>query len=273
MAFLKYRLFSSSLTRSSGSSRIRSSTARDVAVMTGARYWRTNTAGSAVQPLHDLLAPGRVAAGGPAQGFAQGAGDDVHPAHDAAMFVGAAPILAHEAHGVGIVDHDQGVVPVGQVADGLQVGDAAVHGEDAVGDDEPVAAIRGIFQLRFQIGHVVIGIAEPFGLAQPHPVDDGGMVQGVADDRVLGAEQGFEEAAVGVEAGAVQDGVLGSQKFGQAALKLLVHVLGAADETHGGQAVAVAVQGLVRGFDEALVAGQAKIVVGAEVEHLAAARP
>ena len=40
-------------------------------------------------------------------------------------------------------------------------------------------------QLGLQIRHVVVGVAQPLGLAEPHPVDDAGVVQGIGDDRVL----------------------------------------------------------------------------------------
>ena len=54
--------------------------------------------------------------------------------------------------------------------------------------------------LRLQIGHVVVAVAEALRLAQADAVDDAGVVQLVADDRVLLAEQRLEQAAVGVEA-------------------------------------------------------------------------
>ena len=47
-----------------------------------------------------------------------------------------------------------------------------------------------------------------------------GVVQRVADDRVLLAEEGLEEAAVGVEAGGVEDGVLGAEKAAEPRLEL-----------------------------------------------------
>ena len=56
-------------------------------------------------------------------------------------------------------------------------------------------------------------------------------------------------------------------------LELLVHLLGAADEADGGHAVAPAVQRLVGGGDDLGVVGEAEVVVGAEVEHLAGAPP
>ena len=64
------------------------------------------------------------------------------------------------------------------------------------------------------------------------------MVQLVGDDGVLGPQQGLEEAAVGVEAGGIEDGVLHAHELGDARLQLLVDVLGAADEADGGEAEA-----------------------------------
>ena len=42
---------------------------------------------------------------------------------------------------------------------------------------------------------VVVAVAVPFGLTQPYAVDDGGMVQGVADDGILLVEWGDPVAA------------------------------------------------------------------------------
>jgi hypothetical protein len=125
------------------------------------------------------------------------------------------PVRADEADGMGVVDHHQRAIFVGQVADRLQVGDHAVHGEHAVGGDQLEAHAGGVrgLQLRLEVGHVVVAVAVAPGLAQAHAVDDGGVVELVGDDRVLfGAEQGLEQAAVGVEAAAVQDGVLGAEE-------------------------------------------------------------
>ena len=115
-----------------------------------------------------------------------------------------------------------------------------------------------------------VGVAEALGLAQADAVDDGGVVQGVGDDGVLGGQQGFEHAAVGVEAGGVEDGVVGMEVVGDGSFQLLVEVLGAADEADGGHAVAALLHGLFGGGDETGVVGQAKVVVGAEVQGLAA---
>ena len=48
--------------------------------------------------------------------------------------------------------------------------------------------------------------------------------------------------------------------------QLLVDGLGAADEAHGGQAVAPLVEGRVGGCDDVGMVGQAEVVVGAHVE-------
>ena len=77
---------------------------------------------------------------------------------------------------------------------------------------QPAASRR--LQLRFQVGHVAVAVAEALGLAQAHAVDDRGVVQGIGDDRVVFAQQGFEQTAVGIEAGGVKDGVFGAEVSG-----------------------------------------------------------
>ncbi len=170
------------------------------------------------------------------------------------------------------VDVHQRPVTGRQLGDPVQWGQRAVHREHAIGGDELGAAarVRRGLQLGLQVGHVAVGIAEAPGLAQPHAIDDRGVVEGVGDDRVLLAQQRLEESPVGVEAGRIQDGVLGAEEPGDGGFQLLVQVLGAADETHAGHAEAMAVQRVLGGLDDVRVVGQAQVVVGAEVQHAAA---
>ena len=100
-----------------------------------------------------------------------------------------------------------------------------------------------------------------FGLAEADAVDDGGVVELVREDGVLGAEDLLEEARVRVEAAGVQDCVLAAVELGNLALEVLqqneihfmrgellekgsvpyrVDILRATDETHGTQARSVA---------------------------------
>ena len=96
------------------------------------------------------------------------------------------------------------------------------------------------------------------------------MVQGVGDDGVLGGQERLENAAVGVEAGRVEDGVIGMEVIGDGLLQFLVDVLGAADEADGGHAVAARFHGLFGGRDEAGAVGEAEVVIGTEIQGLAA---
>jgi hypothetical protein len=64
-----------------------------------------------------------------------------------------------------------------QVANGGQIGDVAVHTEDAIGDDQPEAGVTGLAQLCLKVVHVTVAIAEALRLAEADAVDDGGVVQ------------------------------------------------------------------------------------------------
>ena len=79
-----------------------------------------------------------------------------------------------------------------------------------------VRASFAAFSWASQIVHVGVAVAVALGLAEPDAVDDGGVVEGVADDRVLLVQQGLEQAAIGVEAGGIEDGILGAEEAGDA---------------------------------------------------------
>jgi hypothetical protein len=63
---------------------------------------------------------------------------------------------------VAVVHHEEGVVAVGQGPHRGEVGEGAVHAEDAVGGDEDVArsALARGAKLGLEVVHVVVGEAE-----------------------------------------------------------------------------------------------------------------
>ena len=65
-----------------------------------------------------------------------------------------------------------------------------------------------LLQLGLQVRHVEVAVPHSLGFAQPDAVDDTGVVQLVADNRVLRRENGLKESRVGVKATRVQDGGL-----------------------------------------------------------------
>ena len=91
---------------------------------------------------------------------------------------------------------------------------------------------------------------------------------GVGHDRVLHAEEGFEQAAVGVEAGGIEDRVLRVEEVGDFLFEDFVKVLRSADKPDRGQAEAVLVQGLAGRLEDFRVVGQAEVVVGAKVQNV-----
>src|SRR5256885_1538985 len=113
----------------------------------------------------------------------------------------AAPVLADETNCMGVIDHGQRVVSLGQLADLRQWRQVTVHREDAVGDDDPKARVRALLQLLLELLHVAVGVAVAARLAQPDAIDDAGVIERVGDDRVPLVEQRLEDSAVGVEAG------------------------------------------------------------------------
>ena len=113
----------------------------------------------------------------------------------------------------------------------------------------PSVAIRRVraplvsWRMRSRSGDVTMLVAVALGAAEPDAVDDGGMIEGVGDDRIAVAEKRLEETPVGVEARRVENGVLRAEEARDGRLELLVDALGAADEPHAGQAEAPSAPG------------------------------
>ncbi len=134
---------------------------------------------------------------------------------------------------MGVVHHHQRVVSLRQLADFIQSGHSAVHGEDAVGGDESGAMGLRLLKNILQLTRITVGVAEPLCLAQPDAVNDRGVIQLIGDDRIFRAEECFEQAAIGVETGGVENGIVCLKELRYLLLQLLVDRLCAADEADG----------------------------------------
>jgi len=118
----------------------------------------------------------------------------------------AAAIAAENAGGMGVVDHHDGAVSFGQAGELVDRANVAIHGEDAVGDEEFVPGlVLDFFEKFFRVGNILV--AEDFDLCagETSAIDDGGVVQLVGDDEVFFAQDGGDGAGVGGESALEDD--------------------------------------------------------------------
>ena len=71
-----------------------------------------------------------------------------------------------------LIDHDEGVILLCEVADLVHRGYIAVHGEHTVGADDAETLSLGLLEALLQLLHVGIGVAVALGLAETHAIDD-----------------------------------------------------------------------------------------------------
>jgi hypothetical protein len=85
------------------------------------------------------------------------------------------------------VHAQQYAIVVAQAVHHIELRNRAIHGKHAIRKHQGVAHTRlgGLLQAALQIGHVVVQVAPALGFAQSYAVDDGGVVQLVADDCVF----------------------------------------------------------------------------------------
>ena len=102
---------------------------------------------------------------------------------------------------MGVVDHHDGAVLFAEVGELVDGADVAVHGEDAVGDEELAAGlVLDFLQELLGVGDIFVAEDLDLGLGEAGAVDDAGVVELVGEDEVFFAEDAGDGAGVGGEA-------------------------------------------------------------------------
>ena len=118
------------------------------------------------------------------------------------QLAGAGAARAEHAERVGLVDHQPGAVTAAQLGDLGQRRDVALHREDAVDDDQDAAAVAGgLLERVLEPVDPVVAEGAQLGAREDAAVEDRGVVAGVDDDGVAGAEDRPERAEVRLVAG------------------------------------------------------------------------
>ncbi|MPM29646.1 hypothetical protein SDC9_76186 [bioreactor metagenome] len=129
--------------------------------------------------------------------------------------MGAATGFSHKTGGMAVVNHYHGVVFISQITDFFQYCDITVHAENTIGSNhyEAAAFFSCFFQTTFQtfsilsgcriqflnIAHVAVFVCPALSFAKTYPIDDGSMIQSVADNGVVFAKQWFKNGPIGVK--------------------------------------------------------------------------
>ena len=112
--------------------------------------------------------------------------------------------------------------------------DVAVHGEDAVGDEELAAGlVLDLLEELFGVGDVFVAEDLDLGTGEAGAVDDAGVVEFVGEDEVFFAEDAGDGAGVGGEAGLEDDAGLDAFEGGDLFFELHVDAHGAGDGADG----------------------------------------
>ena len=185
----------------------------------------------------------------------------------------AAAIAAQNAGGVRVIDHHDGAVFVGNIAELVDGADIAVHGKDAVGDDELAAGlVLDLLQQLFAVGDIFVAEDLDLRAGEAGAIDDAGVIELVGEDEVFFAENARDGSGVGGEAGLEDDAGFDAFECGDLFFELHVDAHRAGDGADGSGAYAV----FLRGGDGRLaklgVIAEAEVVIGGKVDDLACRR-
>jgi hypothetical protein len=129
---------------------------------------------------------------------------------------------------VGVININHSTVRLADFDDLVEGGNVAVHAEHAVGYDED-AVVGGFVFFGFvedaaEVGDIGVFEDGAFGAGEADAIDDGAVVEFVADDEVAFAGELGDEAGVGGKAGLVDKAGFGTFELGEAFFKFYVKV-------------------------------------------------
>jgi hypothetical protein len=142
----------------------------------------------------------------------------------------AATIAAENPGGVGIIDHHDGTVLVGDIAELVDGADVAVHRKDAVGDEELAARlVLYLFQQLFGVCHILMAKDFDFGAGEARAIDDAGVIQLIGEDEVFFAKDAGDSTCIRGEARLKNDACLDAFESRDFFFELHVNAHGAGD--------------------------------------------
>ena len=177
---------------------------------------------------------------------------------------------AEHAGGVRVVDHHDGVAPLGDVHEVGERRDVGVHREDAVRDQELAAArLRRFRQEPLGIGGIPVLEHLDLRFRQTGSVDDRRVVQTVAHDHVVGSEDRGDRPGVRREAGLEEQRCVRVLERREPFLQVEMHLHLSSDGPDGAGSGAEPLGRLLGGPVHPRVVRQTEVVVRREVDDLA----
>ena len=166
-----------------------------------------------------------------------------------------------------VINHNECAVFICEIADSRKICNKTIHGEYAVGCNQLNTAILCGFELCAKIIHIVVLIAETVCLAETNTVNDACMVQFIGNNCIVLTEKSLKQTAVSIEAGRIKDAVIGTDEICKLTLKLLMNLLGAADESNGRKAEAPFIIACLSSSNHLGIVGKPKIVICAHIQN------
>src|SRR6185369_4324797 len=162
-----------------------------------------------------------------------------------------------------LIDEKIGSMPAFHFDHLLQRSTVAEHAVDTFDDDEFVTLFAGkALQAPIQVLRIVVAEANDRGIPHLQAVIDAGVTIGVQQHKVLRSDRGGKNAEIGLIAGREQHYRPPAKETGQGLLDLAMDTVIAVGDSRAGGSGAIAVEGVLRGFDPGGLEGQSEIIEG-----------
>ena len=204
------------------------------------------------------------------EGFREGSHHEIDLVLEAKMLGGAAPVFSEHPNPVGVVDEEASAVGVLQLDDPGQIGNVALHGENAVDHDHLAPVLGGPGEFSFEVAHVIVLVFHGLSEAQADTVDDRGVIHVVEEGQILAADQAGQDAEIDLETRCEGERGFDVHEGGEPLFELDMDIESAVEQPGARAAGSVTEDRRRRGFLDGGVAGQPQVIIRPEHDDLLA---
>ena len=202
------------------------------------------------------------------QTLGEGAHNEVHLVGQAEVVTNPSSLTSEDAHAVGLVHHDRRSILLLERDDFGQRRQIAFHREHTVHNDQFHGVGFALLQLVFQVGHVVVLVAQLLSHRQAAAVHDRSVVAVVTEDVVVRSHKRRNHATVHRETGRETERFVFSDELRQFFFELHVQIQCSVEKTTAGTTRSVSAHGGHTGLNHAFVARQTGVGIRTEHDHV-----
>jgi len=110
------------------------------------------------------------------------------------------------------------------------------------------------------------------GFAKSDTINNRSMVKSIRNNSIFVGEDSLKETSISIKTTGEEDGIFMSMELGNLCFQIFMEILGSANKSNRTHTKTMGLESISGSVDDLLIIGEAKIIIGTEIEDLLSIR-